>query len=389
MKTWEMTVAGKTLKVKALKEDAKELANKIQNVLRLSHFSKEITGVLEDPDTWKEYTTMAIFGGSGVPITDPEGYEKAKNELIDSLPETVTAADFPALRGKIANIMNAHMPVKDSRKSRAEVEAAKLKAAEAREKREAEQRAQAELEAQKAAEYKKQYPYLRTHKDAPGMSNYALGAGNLKDELYRAFPTIRFSVRSESFSMGNAIRVSWTDGPTAKQVQEISDKYQQGDFDGMTDSYTYRANVFASIFGGAKYVTESREITDDLRKKAEEAGIEPRDYALIPEHAETPEEFTGDTRPSVTVKLNAEKNGVEIKFASKPGGSVIMALKGAGFRWSKFQKLWYARQSPRTIEAANRIAHIPVTEPEYNQTGDMDTAHEELTQDLIAERIGA
>jgi hypothetical protein len=28
----------------------------------------------------------------------------------------------------------------------------------------------------------------------------------------------------------------------------------------------------------------------------------------------------------------------------------------AGFKWSKPQKLWYARQSPRTIEAANRIA---------------------------------
>lgn len=55
---------------------------------------------------------------------------------------------------------------------------------------------------------------------------------------------------------------------------------------------------------------------------------------------------------SVEVKENEDKDGVEIRFAEKPDQSVIDQVKAHGFRWSKFQKLWYARRSPETLEFA-------------------------------------
>ena len=56
------------------------------------------------------------------------------------------------------------------------------------------------------------------------------------------------------------------------------------------------------------------------------------------------------------VTLNAEKNGVEIRFDSKPEQEVIDGLKETGFRWSGKQKMWYAKQSEATIYFANSIA---------------------------------
>jgi len=56
-----------------------------------------------------------------------------------------------------------------------------------------------------------------------------------------------------------------------------------------------------------------------------------------------------------TVTMNPEKNGVEIRFPGKPDASVLDDLKGMGFRWSKFQKMWYAKQSETTINFANNL----------------------------------
>jgi len=88
-------------------------------------------------------------------------------------------------------------------------------------------------------------------------------AKNIRTELKRAFPCIKFSVRSESFSMGNAIRINWTDGPTVSQVEAISASYVAGSFDGMTDSYDYRKDhAWGDAFGQAKYITTRREHSD-------------------------------------------------------------------------------------------------------------------------------
>ena len=39
-----------------------------------------------------------------------------------------------------------------------------------------------------------------------------------------------------------------------KDIKAITNKYQYADFDGMTDSTTYRDQVFTDVFGGAKHV---------------------------------------------------------------------------------------------------------------------------------------
>lgn len=90
-------------------------------------------------------------------------------------------------------------------------------------------------------------------------------AKNIRIELARAFPGVKFSVKSDRFSGGDAIRINWTDGPQTVQVEEIANRYEAGSFDGMTDSYTYRSDrAFTTAFGDAKYVQTNRNYSDKL-----------------------------------------------------------------------------------------------------------------------------
>lgn len=59
----------------------------------------------------------------------------------------------------------------------------------------------------------------------------------------------------------------------------------------------------------------------------------------------------------VTVSRNAAKNGIEIKFSSKPAESIIARLHAAGFRFSYQQSLWYAKDTPGRWDAAMTIYH--------------------------------
>jgi len=66
-------------------------------------------------------------------------------------------------------------------------------------------------------------------------------------------------VRSETFSMGDAVRISWEDGQTEKEVDAITSKYQDGYFDGMQDMYI---NTKDGDGASAKYITTSRSMSE-------------------------------------------------------------------------------------------------------------------------------
>jgi hypothetical protein len=111
------------------------------------------------------------------------------------------------------------------------------------------------------------YSHLQqTSQDKYGSA--ALAASNIRAELKRAFPGIKFSVRSKTFSGGDSVDVSWTDGPTIAQVDKIADKYSAGSFDGMTDCYNYSSSAWTSVFGDAKYIHTARSHSVEAMKEA-------------------------------------------------------------------------------------------------------------------------
>ena len=104
----------------------------------------------------------------------------------------------------------------------------------------------------------RRFDYLK-----PATDNALVSAAkNIRIELKRAWPGLKFSVTSERFSMGDAIRIHWTDGPTTRQVDALANKYKAGSFDGMEDIYNYTDSGFNALFGDAKYISTSRQNSD-------------------------------------------------------------------------------------------------------------------------------
>ena len=64
----------------------------------------------------------------------------------------------------------------------------------------------------------------------------------VRKALAVAFPGIKFSVRSETYSGGASITVSWTDGPRTPEVEAITRRLEGADFDGMIDLKSYRSH---------------------------------------------------------------------------------------------------------------------------------------------------
>ena len=56
-----------------------------------------------------------------------------------------------------------------------------------------------------------------------------------------------------------------------------------------------------------------------------------------------------------TITINTEKNGIEIRFDSKPSSDVLATLKELGFRWSKPQKMWWAKNTDERMEFARSL----------------------------------
>jgi len=96
---------------------------------------------------------------------------------------------------------------------------------------------------------------------------------------------------------------------------------------------------------------------------AEKRKVENIPETTKPKAVDIPEKVTVS---GVTVKRNEEKNGIEISFLSKPDQKVIDNLKSHGWRWSRFNMVWYNKDIPRNMEFAQSL----VGESENNDIPD-------------------
>lgn len=232
------------------------------------------------------------------------------------------------------------------------------------------------------------YSYLKQVSNNESSSK--TGASNIRKELRRVFPKTKFSVR---MSGGHAIDITWKDGPTKKQVEAISDKYQEGNFNGMEDIYEKdNGNVWPDVFGGDRFVFTHRSYSDRLVQKAIDddyreykanyvaAGIDkptissfrsgglynvfdPKRHsgansiqadihARLSEYSEVEALTSSSDSPVAELDTNCSdfdvREGtrpgyVELLFKDKPGDAVRSKLKSAGFRWSRKNSLWYGK----------------------------------------------
>jgi len=94
------------------------------------------------------------------------------------------------------------------------------------------------------------------------LTQAAQAAKAIKQELYATFPGIEFSVKSSNYSMGSSVDVYYTDGPTTKEIEALTGKYQYGHFNGMTDMY--EVSNSRDDIPQAKFVSVNRKMSEDV-----------------------------------------------------------------------------------------------------------------------------
>ncbi|MGP8070856.1 MAG: LPD29 domain-containing protein [Candidatus Bathyarchaeia archaeon] len=83
----------------------------------------------------------------------------------------------------------------------------------------------------------------------------------LRKELRKKFPSVKFSVRIERFSMGESIDVRWLDGPATVVVDAIVDQYSDIDRDPATGEI---------LSGGNRYANTARKYSPEIQSKVTE-----------------------------------------------------------------------------------------------------------------------
>lgn len=202
------------------------------------------------------------------------------------------------------------------------------------------------------------------------LSSTAIQAKEIRARLKVEFPNIKFSVRTDNYSMGSSIRIKWDNAPITAQVRTIAAEFESVS----RDEYTGEI-----LSGGNTYVFADREITDEYRaqveqyiigeftrynweynrqwSRAEERMIETQQVQMVaPVEVATVEAIAPQP---VTVTLNEEKRGIEIRFESKPSDGILSMLKENGFRWGR--GFWWAKQSPERLTLANAIVDMLAT----------------------------
>lgn len=112
---------------------------------------------------------------------------------------------------------------------------------------------------------------------------------------------------------------------------------------------------------------ESIKKYEGVRHFAEDFKVETVEVPEI-EKIEEIKETKKETIEDIKIVLNEEKNGVELYFNEKPGEDVRNNLKANGFRWSKYNKCWYAKQNEDTLNFTNSLTNT--TEEEIKQVSE-------------------
>ncbi len=101
-----------------------------------------------------------------------------------------------------------------------------------------------------------QFPQLKRAEDRHAGGK--LAAVNMRILLKEKFKGVKFSVTSDY----NSVRVSWTGGPTDKEVNDVIGRFDIGAADTQSDYFYTVSTAFSELFGGVQYLNTSRTLGD-------------------------------------------------------------------------------------------------------------------------------
>lgn len=113
----------------------------------------------------------------------------------------------------------------------------------------------------------KEYSYLERVPDNDYKAARKITGDNIRKELKKNFPNVKFSVRHSSFSGGGDYTVRWENGPMQDVVDAVVKKFQDSHSDFTGDYWDYDPSEFNKLFGGEKFIMVSRDASADFADK--------------------------------------------------------------------------------------------------------------------------
>lgn len=365
MRTYEVEVhRTMSIKVKSQKKaEAERVAKMIWYLLTITSHAIRKTGIFGQTES--EHMSTIIGGRFELP--DPVVYAKECEAFLASLPEVILEPD--AVWGEARRLFLKHMHVDDTRitPQQAAEEAAKHAEIEA-ELKERNRKDDMEFIAEWGLPEKVKIPegmmavYLSlTHDDSDAMSDY-----------YNRHCTVGKSL---------LLAIVPTQAQTERLARSVVERYQslaKHVFKWHTENYSMghgnylMSGVTEHNVRKNSYRNDTVAVAFEIRFNKYAGGSEMYPYKeyrpSFTSSSSDSVETSATPSVAVTMRLNDARQGVELIFDGRPGDDVLSLLHSARFRWSRRQRLWYAKQSPRALEVAR---HLSGNE---NQT---DSTHEE------------
>jgi len=351
LKTWKAKIGEHEFNLKTKKDDAGRIANQIKNAVHLHQFTREISTSFDG----KEYvsTTMALFGTGQAPIKDQAGYEAdLAVALAKWAPILITEANRAEVVSDFNVVYEKHIPILDTRKS------AEQLAEEKRERSEREATRAAQENACRAA-------HLTQFSNGPDTEMVQIQQpGSMAIYLETIYdgsdPQTDYFNPHVQVGPDLLLAIVPKQAKTQALARMAVSRYPELaaiDFTWHTENYSMgKGNYLES--GYCVDVTAGPETKQcQYAVKFDEYSKAKFPYKAYPGIVATPAAGSPATvsNGAATIRHNTEKAGIEIRFADRPDESVLDRLKSHGWRWSRFSKCWYSRQSDAAEAFANEL----------------------------------
>ena len=219
---------------------------------------------------------------------------------------------------------------------------------------------------------------------------------NILAVLKHEFPGVKFKAHTRNGSTSDSIRVEYEDGPSYDKVMKVLNAFETTTYNAYEDIHEDSTQPAACVCGGFDYVFLNRTTSQDVYQFVYEyikgnVGGASEEYARttasrVVKRTDFPAgscayeidglelvdsewvlRFKTKTPPQsptppdapkgkgIEVRHNEKKNGIEISFSDMPSENIRNLMKGAGWRWSRFNKVWYNTMCDRSVASAEQI----------------------------------
>jgi len=364
VRVWEVAVTSDIkIKVRSQKKrEAERVAKAVDRLLSINSYRRELRGIYGKTE---DETTYLVIGEK-YPVENPELYKADLNEFLSFLPPIIT--EIQDVIQKAEFLFKKHIPTVN--------------------KRETEEQARARQEKDNKIHEEWEQKRNTEHDDFISVwgkpEKVMIPGGMMAVKLEITFDDSH--PQSDYFAphrqIGSDLCLGLTQkGPKAERLaRSILAKYPE------LNKYKFTWHVENYSMGHGNYlISEHTGIrmkhgAYDGRQEVEtrfEIRFDTYVKEMHPYKNYSPADAIQDSNVEghafqsmdVTMRLNDEKEGVELKFTEKPSEEIMASLRIAGFRWSRPKRLWYAKQKDRTIAFAKKLCgHKDISPVDFQET---------------------